>query len=512
MRAAVPAIELVYIEPDLYRAVDAGAGVARRPGALTSVAPMSITAVVNQKGGVGKTTVTLGLAAAASARGRRGARRRPRPAGERDAPGWACGTAGAHHRRAPWSAKPAAPSRRSCSRPSGVATPRRRRRSISHRARRGSPQCEHQLATDVIGAQDRLAVALVGVADRYDDVFIDCAPSLGLLTVNALFAADRVLIVAEPAAWSSDGVEQILRNVSRISERRAGRPVVAGIIVNRLGRTRDAAYWHGQLVESHPDLVLDPPVRLRAAVAEAAAQSVPVGSLTRDGAAEAAAEFDALSRRLDPDPAPSEPAVDPVPSNGHVASAERPTAPTAPTVGLTGPSPVSDSSQGVLTASARHASPSPGASIGPASFRDGAGSRSPETSDGVRPQTTAPGRGGRRRASARRGVARRRGRRVRRAVHGRRRPTLDRAGHRRARRRRGRRPHRHVTGSRPGAGRARGGSVVERFGTRPSPEVPVAPAPEEGTTNRAVLAAALGGSLLVVILLLLWRRRRSDTA
>src|SRR5690606_42100824 len=111
---------------------------------------------------------------------------------------------------------------------------------------------------DVIGAQDRLALALSGVADDYDEVLVDCPPSLGLLTVNALFAADRVVVVAEPAAWSSDGVDQILRNVTRIAERRSGRPELAGIVVNRLGRTRDASHWAAQLSEAHPGRVLEP--------------------------------------------------------------------------------------------------------------------------------------------------------------------------------------------------------------------------------------------------------------
>ena len=258
---------------------------------------MSITAVVNQKGGVGKTTVTLGLAAAASARGRRVL--------VIDLDPQANATTG----MGVWAAERTIESALDHESSGSLATVVRPS-GWNHGEHMpavdlapSSPrlaQCEHRLATDVIGAQDRLAVALEGVADGYDDVLIDCAPSLGLLTVNALFAADRVLIVAEPAAWSADGVEQILRNVARISERRSGRPAVAGIIVNRLGRTRDANYWHGQLAETHPTLVLDPPVRLRAAVAEAAAQSVPVLELTRDGATDAAAEFDALSRRLDP--------------------------------------------------------------------------------------------------------------------------------------------------------------------------------------------------------------------
>ncbi len=256
---------------------------------------MGVTAVVNQKGGVGKTTVTLGLAAAAAADGRRvlvvdldpqanattglgvwDAERTVDHALEGEAPGSLRDVV----RRSGWAGPPDHA-------PVDVAP------SSPRLAQR-----EHQLAMDVIGAQDRLAVALEGVAEGYDEVVIDCPPSLGLLTVNALFAADRVLIVAEPAAWSSDGVEQILRNIARIAERRGGRPAVAGIVVNRLGRTRDAAYWDGQLRELHPELVVDPSVRLRAAVAEAAAQSTPVHALTRDGAAEAAAEFDELARVL----------------------------------------------------------------------------------------------------------------------------------------------------------------------------------------------------------------------
>jgi chromosome partitioning protein len=100
--------------------------------------------------------------------------------------------------------------------------------------------------------------------------------------------------VSEPAAWSTDGVEQILRNVRRIQERRDGAPRVAGIVVNRLARTRDGRYWDEQLLEAHQDLVVRPPIRLRAAVAEASAQSLPLQALARDGVAEALDEFDAV--------------------------------------------------------------------------------------------------------------------------------------------------------------------------------------------------------------------------
>jgi chromosome partitioning protein len=136
--------------------------------------------------------------------------------------------------------------------------------------------------------------------DDHDLVLVDCPPSLGLLTVNGLFAADQALIVTEPAAWASDGVQQILRTVERIGQRRGGALTVAGIAVNRLGRTRDARYWHDQLVEQYGDRVL-PPVHLRAAVAEASAQSLPIHALGhRSGAPEAAEEFDAVLARILP--------------------------------------------------------------------------------------------------------------------------------------------------------------------------------------------------------------------
>ena len=63
---------------------------------------------------------------------------------------------------------------------------------------------EPLLASDPVGAQDRLKLALAGVA--HDLIVIDCPPSLGLLSINGLFAADSAVIVTEPAAWAADGV------------------------------------------------------------------------------------------------------------------------------------------------------------------------------------------------------------------------------------------------------------------------------------------------------------------
>jgi chromosome partitioning protein len=249
-------------------------------------------ALVNQKGGVGKTTVALGLASSAAHAGLRVL------VVDLDPQANASTGLGVWEPELTVDAALAADQPGVLHKVIGPSTwqvPA----GITPDVAASSPllaQREPQLATDPIGAQDRLQIAMEGL--DYDLVLIDCPPSLGLLTVNGLFAADRALVVTEPSAWASDGVQQIVRTVSRVGARRGGELEVAGIAVNRLGRTRDARYWYEQLVEQYGSLVL-PPVHLRAAVPEAAAQSLPIHGLgPRPGAPEAAGEFDALLRCL----------------------------------------------------------------------------------------------------------------------------------------------------------------------------------------------------------------------
>lgn len=154
---------------------------------------------------------------------------------------------------------------------------------------------------ELVGRPQRELVlrgALEGIREEYDFVLIDCPPSLGLLTVNGLFAADEALVVTAPSAWASDGVEQVLTTIERVGRRKPNGLQVTGIVVNNLGRTRDASYWHAQIESDHGDLTL-PPIRQRAAITEAGAQSLPVHSLgNRPGAREAADEFAELLRAI----------------------------------------------------------------------------------------------------------------------------------------------------------------------------------------------------------------------
>ncbi len=248
---------------------------------------MPVIAFVNQKGGVGKTTTALGLASAAWAR-RVECLVIDLDPQQNATTGLGVWAPAATVDEALASDQPGVVAKLAV----GSGWPDDT--GLSPRVVASTPALagrERQLLSDPVGAQDRLRVALSGSEGL---TLIDCPPSLGLLTINALFAADAALVVTEPSAWASDGVSEIMRTIERVAGRKPSGLKLAGVAVNRLARTRDSRYWSEQLVSDHGRLVL-PPVRLRAAVAEAAARSLPIHALVpRRGAAEACAEFDVL--------------------------------------------------------------------------------------------------------------------------------------------------------------------------------------------------------------------------
>jgi chromosome partitioning protein len=88
-------------------------------------------------------------------------------------------------------------------------------------------------------AERLLDGAVRGSVEQYDYVFIDCPPSLGVLTVNALVAARQVLIPVQAEYFALEGLAQLLETVSLVRERLNPRLGVLGVLVTMYdGRTR----------------------------------------------------------------------------------------------------------------------------------------------------------------------------------------------------------------------------------------------------------------------------------
>jgi chromosome partitioning protein len=144
----------------------------------------------------------------------------------------------------------------------------------------------------------RLRSALASLRD-YRVVIIDCPPSLGTLTRSGLAASQRALIVTEPALFSVTAADRALHAIDEV--RRASAPGLQplGVLVNRYReRSPEHRYRLTELGEMFGPLVLNPAVRERSALQQAQGASQPIHRWPGEPAAELAAAFDAHFARV----------------------------------------------------------------------------------------------------------------------------------------------------------------------------------------------------------------------
>jgi chromosome partitioning protein len=143
----------------------------------------------------------------------------------------------------------------------------------------------------------RLADALVAVKDRYDFIFVDCPPSLNMLTLNALVAADSVLIPMQCEYYALEGLSALIDTVNNIRETVNPKLHLEGILRtmfdNRSRLTKDVS---DQLLEYFKDKVFRTCIPRNVRLAEAPSHGVPV--LGYDKASSGAVAYLALAGEM----------------------------------------------------------------------------------------------------------------------------------------------------------------------------------------------------------------------
>jgi chromosome partitioning protein len=127
------------------------------------------------------------------------------------------------------------------------------------------------------GSENRLRDALVSLRDRYAFVFLDCPPSLGPLTVNALVAADRVIVPVQAEYFALEGLAGLLDTLSLVQRELNPRLAVAGMLLTMHdGRTRLAQDVERDVRKHFPALVFETVIPRNVRIGEAPSFGKPV--------------------------------------------------------------------------------------------------------------------------------------------------------------------------------------------------------------------------------------------
>ena len=127
-----------------------------------------------------------------------------------------------------------------------------------------------------------LRQALAADAGPYAFVFLDCPPSFGPLTVNALAAADRVLIPVQAEYYALEGLSQLVQSVDLVKARLNPRLAVGGVLLTMVdGRTRLAADVEAEVRRHFGALVFETAVPRSVRLAEAPSHGIPAIAFDR---------------------------------------------------------------------------------------------------------------------------------------------------------------------------------------------------------------------------------------
>lgn len=258
------------------------------PVPLDRHGPATVIAVCNQKGGVGKTTSTINLGAALAEYGRRVLLVDLDPQGALSA-----GLGVPHHKLDETVYNLLVPPHASIE---DVLMRTRVENLDLLPSNIDLSAAEIQLVSEV-GREQALGRALHPVLDRYDVVLIDCQPSLGLLTVNALACADTVIIPMECEYFSLRGLALLTDTIEKVRDRLNFRLTLGGILVTMFdARTLHSREVMARVVEVFGDAVYDTVIARTVRFPETSVAGEPITSWAPKSAG--AKAYRALAREV----------------------------------------------------------------------------------------------------------------------------------------------------------------------------------------------------------------------
>ena len=127
------------------------------------------------------------------------------------------------------------------------------------------------------GRERRLARALAPIASGYDLILIDCAPSLGLLTVNALTAADSVLIPLQCEYYALEGLGQLIGTIHLVRDHLNPRLTIQGVLLTMFdARTNLSAEVRTEVRRHMGPAVYDTQIPRSVRLSEAPSHGLPI--------------------------------------------------------------------------------------------------------------------------------------------------------------------------------------------------------------------------------------------
>ena len=163
------------------------------------------------------------------------------------------------------------------------------------------PAVEHRVAEAAPGSEQRLRTVLAGIGYRYEFVVIDCPPSLGEMARNALHAASQALVVTEPGYFALRGAQQAVEAIDLVRESSNRTLAAPTIVLNRMRSTVAEHRHRAQELRAYFDRqVSDVEIPERNAIAQAEGAGMPIHEWDSPAGRELSERFDTLLDRLFP--------------------------------------------------------------------------------------------------------------------------------------------------------------------------------------------------------------------